>query len=272
MPYQQPQTFPPHNPSFVPPASAQYPPHQGYPPQQQYQPPSNPNFAPPQFHNGIQGSFQGGPPRAFGAGSPPIPFHQQSHYQPPRTQTPPQGGVAQRSGSLPSAVGLPQRPSFGAPPVNAFQMHQMHQGQLPGPTNPLPALQATQNNRYGSPLQDGSAFGVSQNGGPPKQVSQAQNGSGNGFSTSHLQVPQEAQDKSPTYAISQAPIVANEPKTTEPAHEAPVEAKSGDVPVEKRPKKDKEKEKEIKLVYSDNETSPEEKMAKLSRYAFVPNQ
>lgn len=124
-------------------------------------------------------------------------------------------------------------------------------------------------------MHDGSAFVVSQNGGPPQQVSQAQNGSGNTFAMSQFQVPQEAQDKSPTYAaapISQAPIVTSQPKIAEPAHEAQVEAKSGDVQVEKKPKKEKEKEKEIKLIYSDNEISPEEKMAKLSRYAFVPNQ
>lgn len=38
---------------------------------------------------------------------------------------------------------------------------------------------------------------------------------------------------------------------------------------EKASKKDKSKQ--AKLVYSDNETSPEEKMAQLSRYAFVPD-
>ena len=32
----------------------------------------------------------------------------------------------------------------------------------------------------------------------------------------------------------------------------------------------KEKDRSMKLIYSDNETSPEEKMAKLPRYAFVP--
>ncbi|KAL4887944.1 hypothetical protein BDV59DRAFT_189703 [Aspergillus ambiguus] len=37
---------------------------------------------------------------------------------------------------------------------------------------------------------------------------------------------------------------------------------------EKAPKKDKSK---ARLVYSDNETSPEEKMARLPRYAFVPD-
>ena len=33
----------------------------------------------------------------------------------------------------------------------------------------------------------------------------------------------------------------------------------------------KEKEKNVKLVYSDNDVSPEEKMARLPRYAFVPD-
>lgn len=32
----------------------------------------------------------------------------------------------------------------------------------------------------------------------------------------------------------------------------------------------KEKDKNVKLVYSDNEVSPEEKMAQLPRYAFAP--
>jgi hypothetical protein len=39
---------------------------------------------------------------------------------------------------------------------------------------------------------------------------------------------------------------------------------------EEKPAK-KEKSKPTKLVYSDNEISPEEKMARLPRYAFVPD-
>lgn len=39
---------------------------------------------------------------------------------------------------------------------------------------------------------------------------------------------------------------------------------------EKKSKKEKEKSK-TRLVYSDNETSPEEKMAKLARYAYTPD-
>ena len=39
---------------------------------------------------------------------------------------------------------------------------------------------------------------------------------------------------------------------------------------EKVPKKEKDKNKTSRLVYSDNEVSPEEKMAKMPRYAFTP--
>jgi hypothetical protein len=39
---------------------------------------------------------------------------------------------------------------------------------------------------------------------------------------------------------------------------------------EKAPKKEKDKNKTSKLVYSDNDVSPEEKMARMPRYAFTP--
>lgn len=46
-------------------------------------------------------------------------------------------------------------------------------------------------------------------------------------------------------------------------------AKPAEATEEKPSKKDKSKQ--ARLVYSDNEISPEEKMAGLPRYAFVPN-
>ena len=39
---------------------------------------------------------------------------------------------------------------------------------------------------------------------------------------------------------------------------------------EEERKAKKEREKNMKLIYSDNEVSPEEKMAEMPRYAFVP--
>jgi hypothetical protein len=53
------------------------------------------------------------------------------------------------------------------------------------------------------------------------------------------------------------------------ADQAAATAKPADSAEEKPSKKDKSKQ--SRLVYSDNETSPEEKMAKLPRYAFDPD-
>jgi len=58
---------------------------------------------------------------------------------------------------------------------------------------------------------------------------------------------------------------AKEPK---PAGTEP--APSADAAAEKKSKKEREKDKNMRLIYSDNEVSPEEKMAKLPRYAYTP--
>ncbi|RAL09867.1 putative C2H2 finger domain protein [Aspergillus homomorphus CBS 101889] len=65
-------------------------------------------------------------------------------------------------------------------------------------------------------------------------------------------------------AARQAEVTAATPPTTTTTTAGkPAEGE------EQKPKKDKAK---ARLVYSDNETSPEEKMARLSRYAYVPDQ
>ncbi|OJI90272.1 hypothetical protein ASPTUDRAFT_52162 [Aspergillus tubingensis CBS 134.48] len=181
-----PQTASPVYPNFSPgqpqfPPTAQYPPA-GYSPQ----------------------PFQGTPAASFGTTPPAFPA------QPPQTHTPPQtaGAFPPRSGSLPMPPGLPQRPAVAAPPVNAYQMQQMHMGQAP-------AL----------------------NGGETTQAPDT-------ISTSV--------DDLISGAAKQAETTADKPKS------------------EEKPKKDKSKA--VRLVYSDNETSPEEKMAQLARYAFVPEQ
>ncbi|MCJ1395771.1 hypothetical protein MMC18_008657 [Xylographa bjoerkii] len=248
MPFQQPQVFPQQTPGFGSPPIQQYPQHQAFPPAHQYPSPGNPGFAPPQFHNGPQTQFPNGPPRPFGAGSPPIPFHQQPQYQPPRTQTPPQVlPLAQRSGSLPTAPGLPQRPSFAAPPVNAFQMQQMHQGQMPGTPTPSTNVQQNQANPRGN---------------SPHFVS------GAGSSVSSLHAPHTTQDKSSTPTVAPDVSILDDASKNLSLSENPTELKAGAPQTEKKSKK--EKEKETKMIYSDNETSPEEKMAKMSRYAFNP--
>lgn len=158
-------------------------------------------------------------------GNTPSPFPSQQHPL-PQTNTPPQNAAfVQRPPSLPAAPSLPQRPVVGAPPVNAYQMQQMHMGHAP----PTP-------------------------GGTPHGVSNGDRPAGTGATPMSSSI-----DDLISGAAKEADqAVAN---NAAPAKEATEEKTS---------KKDKSKQ--AKLVYSDNETSPEEKMAKLSRYAFVPDQ
>jgi hypothetical protein len=55
------------------------------------------------------------------------------------------------------------------------------------------------------------------------------------------------------------------------APEAAIVSESTEKPEAGEKKAKKEKDKNAKMVYSDNEVSPEEKMAKMPRYAFVPD-
>jgi len=250
------------------------PPYQnGPPPQFQNGPPPQFQSGPPQFQNGplqfqngppvqfqngpplavqngptSQFQFQNGPPPQFGPLSPAPPF-QQNQFQPPRTHTPPQhNAMSQRPGSLPPAPGLPQRPSFGAPPVNAFQMQQMHQGQLAGPPNPI-------DHPYGS-------HQTVQKGGPPE--------SGLGPPPGSKMEPDAALSATASslddLVSGAAKDADNAAATAEPKAEAPKAKESQE---EKKSKK--EKDKNMKLIYSDNDVSPEEKMAKMPRYAFAPS-
>jgi hypothetical protein len=190
-----------------------------------------------------------GPPRSFGVNSPVQPFQQQ-HSMPPRMHTPPQpSAFPPRPPSLPAAPGLPQRPAFGAPQVNAFQMQQMHQGQIPGLPNPPPVNQSFQN-------QDVPQNGIQQQSQPaaaqPDLVSQE---SVNATSLDDL-ISGASREAEATQTAQSDPAPA--PQSVEVASE------------EKGPKKEKDKNKTSKLVYSDNDISPEEKMARMPRYAFTP--
>ena len=155
----------------------------------------------------------------------------------------------QRPSSLPSAPGLPQRPAFGAPPVNAFQMQQMHQGQMGAPPPSVP---------YGEPQPQPQASFNSGQGPPP------------GMAGPSGVPPQDKSNLTLSAAISAANGAAA--STTPVPQGAQAGAPQGDgAPSEKKAKKEKDKDKDVKMVYSDNEVSPEEKMARLPRYAFTPN-
>ena len=261
----------------VPPVS--YPP-QPYPqpsqsPFQPHQPPMGyspqPSFSPPPYQVPYQGQSYPGqagiPPRPFGPGSSapgfpqPMPNHR-AHS--PATNANFPAPVRTGSVSLPSAPGLPQRPAFGAPPVNAFQFQQLHQGQMPAPqAHAMPP-------QY-PPHQP--PFGVAAAHTPPQShVPAPPNNVGDSENASTLDdLIKDAQDKAAadTAPATTAPAI---PPVSTPAA-APAPAKE-EVSEEKGAKKDKEKEKPktTRLVYSDNETSPEEKMAMMAKYAFTPAQ
>ena len=148
--------------------------------------------------------------------------------------------MQQRPGSLPTAPGLPQRPSFGAPPVNAFQMQQMHQGQMSGPPNP-----AEQPYNVVQQLPDGGNAAL-----PHPLPARTTQLSANASSLDDL-LSGAAKDADKIMETKGEAVKAYVPK-----------------PEEKKSKKDKDKS--MKLVYSDNDVSPEEKMAQMPRYAFAP--
>ncbi|PWY72361.1 hypothetical protein BO70DRAFT_399241 [Aspergillus heteromorphus CBS 117.55] len=190
-----PQTASPVYPSFSPGAQQQF-------------------SAPPQYNAGYSPQpFAGSTPgQPYGATAPAFPPQQ------PQTHTPPQstGAFPPRSGSLPTPPNLPQRPAMPAPPVNAYQMQQMHMGHAPPANGEQP---------------------------PPPQQQQQQ--------------PTEA-----------TPIAASVDDLISGAAKQ-AEAGAGEKPKGEEKKKDKSKQ--GRLVYSDNETSPEEKMARLARYAYEPD-
>lgn len=155
--------------------------------------------------------------------------------------------------SLPNAPGLPQRPAFGAPAVNAFQFQQMHQGQIPAPTNHNSVPQYRP--------QDANANAVAQVA-PPGQTQNPSIDEANASSIDDLI----------SSASKQADVTAATSTTAPPVQSvAPLPTKD-ETTEDKGVKKEKEKPKSTRLVYSDNEISPEEKMALLPKYAFTPGQ
>ena len=127
-------------------------------------------------------------------------------------------------------------------------MQQMHQGQIPGLPNPPPVQSFQKQDVPQNSIQQQPQPAAAQ----PESVSQE---SANATSLDDL------------ISGASREAEANQSAQPEPGP-APQTAEVG--PEEKAPKKEKEKNKTSKLVYSDNEISPEEKMARMPRYAFTP--
>lgn len=246
----------PYQPPFSGPPGSSFPPPQ-FPPGQ--------SFPPSGFQQGFQqGQFRAGSPGGFNS------------YQGPPSHTPPQhGGLPNRPPSLPAAPGLPQRPSFGTPAVAPHQMQQMHQG---------PPQGGWQGNGWN---------GQNQNSAMSSAYPPHTQGYGD-YSTNASSVDdlvsgaaREADDIDEIIRMAEAgikPPKKGEP-TPAPAHATEASATPTPAPdavkaeVEKieTPEKSEEaekktkKEKATKMIYSDTEFSPEERMAKMPRYAFVPD-
>ncbi|KAI5199286.1 hypothetical protein E4T39_06301 [Aureobasidium subglaciale] len=240
-------TPPQYQSSFPPPSAPQAgsPPPTAYPPQPYGQAPAPYGQQPPPFNYGEppyaapSGPFPPGqfgsqpsypPSQPYGGQGPPAPFVPPAQYvYPPHSASPPQYQNARhappmsppaqelptRQNSLPSAPGLPQRPTFNAPHVSREQLAEMHSGNMGGPV-------------------------------APSQESDA-----NATSVDEL-ISGVAAQQSAKSAPSQQP-------TPTPAPEK--EADGGS----------KKSKKATRLVYSDQEVSPEEKMAQMPRYAFTPD-
>ncbi|KAK5078544.1 hypothetical protein LTS08_006494 [Lithohypha guttulata] len=282
-----PQTYGQPHPAYPPPAAsfAHSPPPQhpygqvAQPFQQPYAQPPQPTFqqhpfpvpnafsplsyqmTPPLAHQAAhsqvpQNGFTGqvGAPRAYSSASPVSQFPAQ-----PRTHSPAQNGLPAKvgNGTLPSAPGLPQRPAVSAPSVNAAQFQQMHQGQIRVQQNfaPAPAPQYVQHSDGYSP--------AAPQIGMPSSLSASMPGA-------------SSLDDLISSASRQADETLARAKTSTPNPSTPQPALAGkedntDAKTSKKDKDSKEKStKATRLVYSDNETSPEEKMAALDRYKFTP--
>ncbi|PQE22567.1 c2h2 finger domain-containing protein [Rutstroemia sp. NJR-2017a BVV2] len=235
----------PYQPQFSPPP--QYPPQAAFSPTGFQQPPQ---------------IFQGSPP--YTAGSPPGSFN---GYHPPPSHTPPaHSALPNRPPSLPPAPGLPQRPSFGAPQVRQYQMQQLHQQggwagngwtaqeQNPAipPAYPQPPGFTGDHATNASTVDDLVSGAAREADDIDKIIRMAEAG---------IKPPKkDSIDVAKTEAPENPTAVAGNSDKTESKADAKEEA------TEKKAKKDKP----MKMIYSDNEVSPEEKMAKMPRYAFVP--
>jgi hypothetical protein len=129
-------------------------------------------------------------------------------------------------------------------------MQQMHHGQIPpGLPNPPPV-------NHSFPKQDAPQSSVQQE--PQQAAAQPEPVSQESANATSLDDLISGASREAEAAQAARPDPAPAPQTVEVATE------------EKAPKKEKEKNKTSKLVYSDNDISPEEKMARMPRYAFTP--
>ena len=128
----------------------------------------------------------------------------------------------------------------------------MHQGQLPAPPNHPSVTQYRPQEASVSPA-------------PQSQVSSSIPAKLDNNASSLDDLISSASKQADLTSVAATASPAAPPAAAAAASNPPKE----DANEEKAAKKDKEKPKSTRLVYSDNEISPEEKMALLPKYAFI---
>ncbi|EWC43569.1 hypothetical protein DRE_01456 [Drechslerella stenobrocha 248] len=282
-PYAQPSQAP-----FYPPAQQGYnqppaQPYSGFPPQSQ---PSYGGYQHPQPQ--IQPSFGGYPQQQPAQSYPPA----QTPYHPPPTQNPPsfhQPPPAQAQ-PLPSTIpppqnipglpvrpnipGLPPRPNFSTPPNsgNTYHAPPNPQPSYPGVSHQVPnrSMSPGSNQFFPPPMSNGyQAIPPKPFPQPPHQQ---QGGGGNGEVI--INGDQVILSGGKDWTGNPIPQAVVPPKPIDPVEPKAEGKKKDDKDAAKAIDKEKEKEdtgrrkdKETKMVYSDNDYSPEEKRAALAKYA-----
>jgi hypothetical protein len=145
----------------------------------------------------------------------------------------------------------------------------MHQGQIPAPQNHAMQVQYQKQDVSSATPSQPQTNGAAQNYAPEAPTAASIDDL---ISSASKQADADAAAaQSVSAPASNVAASAAEPvPTSAPAPVAP--ATKGDAGDDKNAKKEKDKPKTTKLVYSDNDTSPEEKMAMLARYAFTSGQ
>ncbi|PGH17929.1 hypothetical protein AJ79_00828 [Helicocarpus griseus UAMH5409] len=172
----------------------------------------------------------------------------------------------------PAASTLPQRPlGSNTPPIPFQQQQQPFRTQTPPQSSPFPsrtpslptAPSLPQRPSFGAPQVNAFQMQQLHHGQPSYGMETTQSSRSPSRTLSTGEQPSTSIDDLISGAAKQADEIAGKSPAT-------AAAKPEDGTAENPAKKEKEKSKPTRMVYSDNEISPEEKMAQLPRYAYVP--
>ncbi|KAK6539210.1 hypothetical protein TWF694_009451 [Orbilia ellipsospora] len=277
----QPPFYPPAQPGYnQPPPGQQYP---GFPPPQS---PGYGGYPPPQAHNQPPyGAYppaqppQSYPPAQAPYHAPPAQTQPSFHQPPPQSQPPPQLTTIAPPQNIPglparpNIPGLPPRPNFSTPPAppanNYHQPPPNPQPSYPGGPQQNRAM-SPGSNQYFPPPMPNAYQQMPPKPFPPPPHQQGVGGSNGEVIINGDQVILSGGKDWTGKTIPQAVV---------PPKSLDAKVESGETKFEEKKKDDKDaakaaekedtgrrKDKDTKMVYSDNEYSPEEKRAALAKY------